>query len=156
MASDIFLKVSDAQALSGAAAAVSTDTVPLGAAGLDLGAGEPMGLAFHIDVAADVASANETYEFQIIGATAADGTTGQVILASRAFTTAQAAALTAGTRFALAFPVGSLNASSITHVGARYVLAGTTPTVTVTAYFTPLSMFDERNVTIRNGFVVAA
>lgn len=153
MASDKFLKVSDAQAVS--ATAVSTDAIPLSVAGLDMGKGEPMGFAFHIDVAADVASTNETYEFQIVGATAADLTTGQVILASRAFTTAQAASLTAGARFALSFPVASLNAASITHIGARYVLAGTTPSVTVTSYLTPLTMFDEPEGVIRNGFVVA-
>lgn len=152
MASDIFLKVSDAQAVT--TTAVSTDSVPLGATGLDLGAGEPMGLAFHIDVAALVASA-ETYSFQIVGATNAALSSGVVVLAEREFTTAQAAALTAGARFCLAFPVGSLNASSITHVGARYETANSAG-VTVTAYFTPLSMFDDKDPTIRNGFVVAA
>ena len=152
MASDIFLKVSDAQAVT--ATAVSTDSVPLGATGLDLGAGEPMGLAFHIDVAALVAG-TETYSFQIVGATNAALSSGLVVLAEREFTTAQAASLTAGTRFALGFPVGSLNAASITHVGARYETANSAG-VTVTAYLQPASMFDERNTTIRNGFTVAA
>ena len=154
MTVDARLLVSDAQALT--ATAVSTDSIPLGLAGLDIGAGEPVGFMFLIDVAADVASTNETYEFQIVGATASDLTTGQVILASRAFTNAQAASLTAGTRFALSFPVGSLNAGSITHVGARYVLAGTTPSATVTAFLTPLSAADERNTNIRSGFSVAS
>lgn len=154
MTVDTRLLVSDAQALT--ATAVSTDAIPVGLAGLDVGAGEPVGFAFLIDVAADVASANETYEFQIVGATASDLTTGQVILASRLFTTAQAASLTAGARFVLAFPVGSFNAGSITHLGARYVLTGTTPSATVTSFLTPLSAADERNLTVRSGFSVAS
>lgn len=152
MASDKFLKVSDAQAVT--TTAVSTDSIVLGATGLDIGAGEPMGFAFNIDVTALVAG-TETYAFQIVGATNAALSSGVVILAERAFTTAQAASLTAGTRFNLAFPVGSLNAASITHIGARYETANSAG-VTVTSYLTPLSMFDEKNTTIRNGFVVAS
>lgn len=129
MASDAFLKVSDAQAVT--TTAVSTDSIPLGATGLDIGAGEPMGFAFHIDVAALVAG-TETYSFQIIGAENAALSTNVVVLAEREFTTAQAASLTAGTRFALGFPVASLNASAITHIGVRYETANSAG-VTVTS-----------------------
>lgn len=151
MASDKFLKVSDAQAVT--TSAVATDSIPLGAAGLDIGAGEPMGFAFHIDVAALV-NGTETYSFQIVTATAADGTTGQVIIAEREFSTAQAAALTAGFRFLLPVPVNLIPATA-THITARYETANSAG-MTVTSYLTPLSMFDEPEGVIRNGFTVAA
>lgn len=152
MTVDARLLVSDAQAVT--TTAVSTDSIPLGVAGLDVGAGEPVGFAFHIDVTALVAG-TETYSFQVVGATASNLTSGQVILAEREFTTAQAAALTAGTRFIIPVPVGSLNAGSITHIGARYETANSAG-VTVTSYLTPLAAGDERNVTVRSGFTVAA
>lgn len=150
MTVDARLLVSDAQAVT--TTAVATDSIPLGAAGLDVGAGEPVGFVFHIDASALVAG-TETYAFQIVTATAADGTTGQVIIAERAFTTAQAAALTAGTRFILPVPVSLIGATA-THMTARYETANTAG-VTVTAYLQPLVAADERNLTIRSGFAVA-
>lgn len=151
MPSDKFLKVSDAQAVT--TSAVATDSIPLGAAGVDLGAGEPMGFAFHIDVTALVAG-TETYSFQIVTATASDGTTGQVIISEREFSTAQAADLVAGYRFLLPVPVNLIPATA-THITARYETANSAG-VTVTSYLTPLSMFDEPEGVIRNGFTVAS
>ena len=151
MSVDARLLVSNAQALSGAASTVATDTVPLDVAGLDLGAGEPIGLAFHVNVAADTANNDETYEFQIVTATAADGTTGQDIISSEAVARAT---LVAGYRFLLPVPVARI-AATATHITGRYVLGGTTPSITCTAYFTPLKSFDERNTTVRSGFSVA-
>jgi hypothetical protein len=151
MPSDRFLKVSNAQAVT--TTAVATDSIPLGIAGLDLAAGEPMAFAFHINVAA-AAGGTQTYSFQIVSATAADGTTGQVILARRDFTTAQAlAGLVKDARFALPIPVGLIPASA-THLTVRYETANSAG-VTVTAYATPLSMFDDDTKSVRNGFAVA-
>lgn len=152
MSVDARLLVSNAQALSGAASTVATDSVALGVAGLDLGAGEPMGLAIHVNVAADTGNNDETYEFQIVTATAADGTTGQDIIVAEAVSRAT---LVAGYRFLLPIPVGRI-AASATHITGRYVLGGTSPSITVTSYFTPMQAFDERNTTIRSGFSVSA
>jgi hypothetical protein len=152
MASDKFLKVSDAQAVT--TTAVSTDSIVLGATGLDLAAGEPMGFAFHIDVAA-LGVGTETYSFQIVTATASNLTSGQVIIAEREYTTAQALAdLTAGYRFLMGIPVNQIPATA-THIGVRYETANSAG-VTVTSYLTPFSMFDEPEGVIRNGFVVAS
>lgn len=152
MTVDARLLVSDAQPVT--LTAPSTDSIPLGVTGLDVGAGEPVGFAFHIDSKALVVG-TETYSFQVIGATNSALTSGVVILAEREFTTAQAAALDAGVRFIIPVPVGSLNAGSITHIGTRYETANSAG-VTVTSYLTPLAAGDERNVTVRSGFVVAA
>lgn len=151
MASDRFLKVSDEQAVT--TSAVSTNSIALGVTGLDLGAGEPMGFAFHIDMTALVGG-TETYAFQIVTATAGNLTSGQTVIAERRYTTAQAAALTAGSRFLLGIPV-SLIPATATHIGVRYETANSAG-VTVTSYLQPMSMFDETDPAIRNGFVVAA
>jgi len=150
MSVDARLLVSNAQALT--ASAVATDSIPLEVTGLELAAGESLGFAVHVNVAADFTSANETYQFNIVSATNADGTTGQVVLSEAIV---PASALTAGARFFLPLPVSRIPATA-THLTLAYVLGGTTPSVTVTGYMTPQQSFDERNVTIRSGFSVAS
>lgn len=150
MTVDARLLVSDAQALT--ATAVATDTIPLGLAGLPVSTGEPIGFQFNIDVAADFTTGDETYEFQIVTSTASDGTTGQDVISSEAVV---ATTLVAGYSFILPVPVGRI-AATATHITAKYVLAGTTPTATVTAFLTPLSAANERNANIRSGFSVAS
>ena len=149
MSVDARLLVSDAQALT--ASAVATDSIPLEVTGLDLALGEPLGFAVHVDVAADFTSANETYQFNIVSATNADGTTGQVVLSEAIVA---AADLTAGKRFFLGIPVSRIPATA-THLTLAYVLGGTTPTVTVTGYLTPQQSFDDGSNVIRSGFSVA-
>lgn len=142
--------VSDAQALT--ATAVSTDAIALGVAGLDVAAGEPMGFTFQVDVAADFTSANETYEFQIVTATADDLTTGQDIISSEAIV---ATSLTAGAKFTLPVPLGRI-AATATHIGARYVLGGTTPTITMTTFLQPIAQVQSNRAPFRSGFTVAS
>ena len=55
MRTDAFLLLSDAQAVT--ADAVSTNALKIGAAGLDIGIGEPLAVVFVIDVAADYTTA---------------------------------------------------------------------------------------------------
>ena len=150
MITDARLLVSDAQALT--ATAVSTDAIPLNVAGVDLGKGEPMVFAFNVDVAADATTGDETYEFQIVTATNANLTTNQDIITAEAIARAT---LTAGYRFALPIPVNRV-AATATHIGVRYLLGGTTPTITMTANLMPQSFFDEPEGVIRSGFTVAA
>ncbi len=76
MRTDAFLLLSDAQAVT--ADAASTNALALGAAGVDVGIGEPLAVVFVIDVAADYTTGDETYKFAVRTATASDGTTGAV------------------------------------------------------------------------------
>ena len=151
MSVDARLLVSDAQAVT--TTAVSTDSIPLDVVGLELAAGEPLGFAFHIDVAA-LGVGTETYEFEVIADTNANLTTSVTVLAERAFTTAQAlATLTAGKKFFIGLPVGLIPATA-THIGVRYTTANSAG-VTVTAYLTPQQSFDDGSNVIRSGFSVA-
>jgi hypothetical protein len=152
MSVDARLLVSSAQAVT--TTAVSTDSIPLEVAGLELAAGEPLGFAFHITTAAAVAG-TETYEFEVIADTNANLTTAVTVLAERAYTTAQAtASLTLGKRFFIGLPVGMIPATA-THIGVRYTTANSA-SVGVTAYLTSQQSFDDQNRTIRSGFSVAA
>jgi len=152
MSVDARLLVSDAQAVT--TTAVSTDSIPLEVVGLELAAGEPLGFAFHIDVAA-LGVGTETYLFEVIADTNANLTTAVTVLADTSFTTAQALAnLTAGKRFFVGLPVGRIPATA-THIGVRYTTANSAG-VTVTAYLTAQQSFDDQNNVIRSGFSVAS
>lgn len=133
---DALLKLSSAQALT--ATAVSTNTIDLGnvTPKRDIGNGEPLGLMVSVGVAADFTTGDETYEFQFIQSANAD-LSSQDILGRVAVV---AGSLTAGARVVIPIPKGSVTKR---YIGARYVLAGTTPTVTVDADILPLSMIEE-------------
>lgn len=150
MRTDAFLLLSDAQAVS--ADAVSTNALKIGAAGLDIGVGEPLAVVFVIDVAADYTTADETYKFVVRTATASDGTTGAASLVETPAIAGNA--LTAGTRFALLLPQGRVSATA-THLAAYYDVTGTTPSVTVTAFVQPASMV-QNDVYYASGFSVQA
>jgi hypothetical protein len=144
--------VSDAQAVT--TTAVSTDKIALGATGLDIAAGEPMGFVFQIDVAA-AAGGTESYSFQVVTATASDLTTGQVIIAEREYSTAQALAdLVAGKTFTIPIPLGQIP-STATHIGVKYETANSAA-VTVTAFLQPLSGVQSSRAPFRSGFTVAS
>lgn len=143
--------VSNEQAVT--TTAVSTDSILLGAAGLDIAAGEPMGFTFQIDVAA-LSAGTETYSFQIVTATASNLTSGQVIIAEREYTTAQAAGLTAGAKFTLPVPLGQIPATA-THIGVRYETANSAG-VTVTAFLQPIAQVQSSRAPFRSGFTVAS
>lgn len=100
----------------------------------EIGAGVPMSLIISVGVAADHTTGDETYEFDLITATASDLTTGQVIVEQRVFLFSQ---LIVGSVHAIPIPSGSL---SQRYVGAKYIGGGTTPTVTVSAWIAASSM----------------
>jgi len=128
--------VSNAQAL--AASAVCTDKVDLGAVTprRRIQDGEPVGFGLVVDVAADFTTGDETYQINVV--TDEDAALGSpTVLSSTVLTAAQ---LVAGARFFLPFPVG---VALERYVGLTYTLAGTTPTVTVTAWLTAQSTFDK-------------
>ncbi len=131
------LKVSDAQALT--ATAVSSNTVDNADALNDISVGEPLVLAVNVSVAADFTTGDETYELQIIQSASANLGTPDV-LASRVLTAAQ---LAANSLHYIPLPPGSV---SKRYLGARYVLGGTSPSVTLSAFFQPQSMIQKEKV----------
>lgn len=142
---DALNQLSDAQALT--ATAVSTNTYDSETAGNDMSIGEELVLAVAVDVAADFTTGNETYELQIIQSAAADLSSPDV-LAARAIL---AADLTAGSTHYLGMPSGS---KTKRYLGARYVLGGTTPTLTLTTFLQPGSMIDKQKF-YANNYVIA-
>ena len=119
---DARLEFSSAQALT--ASAVSTNVVDLTQTARQIGAGKPMFVHFNVTVAADFTSADETYTFGVAtGAATSLGT----VLSSRAIV---AGTLVAGYNFTMAVPTTGV----LRYIGVEYVLAGTSPTITVDAY----------------------
>lgn len=136
MIQDAQTLLSDAQALT--ATAVSTNTFDSGAAANDTGTGEPVGVEFTVDVAADTASGDETYQLQIIQSANANLSSQDVLVQTdTSFITR--ATLIAGAKIFLPLPPGL---KTKRYLGARYVLAGTTPTLTVTAALVPAKGVD--------------
>lgn len=126
--------VSDAQAVS--ADAASTNTIDLGnvTPKREIGTGEPMGFGFSVDVAADAANADETYEFQVIQSANADLSSPDILVAQ----SIARGTLVAGFQFFLAIPPGFPQKR---YLGTFYNVGGTTPSITITAWLTTQSLF---------------
>jgi len=136
---DSQLLLSDAQALT--ATAVSTNTIDTALATNEIGTGEPMALVFVVDTAADTVSGDETYQFQLIQSANANLSSQDVLLQTdTAFITRSY--LVAGAKVVIPIPAGM---KTKRYLGARYVLGGTTPSVTVTAFIQPLNMVQMDN-----------
>ena len=126
---DARLECSSAQALT--ASADSTNVIDLTGAALQVGAGRPLYMHFNVTVAADFTSSDETYSFGVAtGAATSLGT----VLASRAIV---ATTLVAGYNFSIAVP----STGVLRYIGVEYVLAGTSPTITVDAYLSDQEAF---------------
>lgn len=128
---DILNKLSAAQAFT--ATAVSENTIDTGSAGNDNSIGEPLCLAVQVGVAADFSTGDETYEIQIIQS-ASSNLSSPDVLASRVIA---ASALKAGSVHYLSLSPAS---KSKQYLGAKLVLGGTTPSITISAYLQPQSM----------------
>jgi hypothetical protein len=119
---DSRLECSSAQALT--ATADSTNVIDLTQTARQIGSGRPMYMHFNVTVAADFTTGDETYSFGVAtGAATSLGT----VLASRAIV---AGTLAAGYNFSIAVP----NTGVLRYIGVEYVLAGTSPSITVDAY----------------------
>jgi hypothetical protein len=129
---DAQLTLSDAQALT--ATAASTNVIDFGSL-KGVSAGEPLAVVLIVDVAADNTTGNETYSVAL--QTDGDEAFGS---AQTLQTITLAAGSAAGTKFCLVFP--PFQDLSERYYRLNYTLGGTTPTVTVTAYVTLLSMVD--------------
>jgi hypothetical protein len=148
---------SDAQALT--ATAVGTNVVDLS---LDrsIGNGEPMGVVFTVEVAADQTTGDEDYTFDVEYSSSADQSSGYVVMGRRIFESGTPAApaedadlLVAGFKFVIPIPPADLD-SSARYVGVRYTLAGTTPTITVSAHLQPLSMIEVGQIDYASGYSI--
>jgi hypothetical protein len=126
------LQFSDSTALT---ASANSSVVNLGAASR-LFAGEPMVVVINVEVAADFTSADETYAFALQTDDNV-GISSPTTLASR---TILATALTAGSIHTLAVPVES---DVEQFLRLAYTLAGTTPSVTVSAHLVPQTFPDK-------------
>ena len=138
---DSLLKFSDAQALT--ATADSTNVIDL-SNDRDIGKGEPMALVVTVGVAADFTTGDETYQFQLETDDNAAFSSATVI----GDVTVAAANLAAGDKVVI--PLGQTNER---YLQARYVLGGTTPSVTVDAFLQPLSMVDA-SATYASGYSI--
>jgi hypothetical protein len=138
---------SDAQALT--ATALSTNVIDLS---LDraIGAGEPMAVVIVVDVAADQTTGDEDYTVAVEYGTNAAISTGRQEVGRLIFESGTPTApaldadlLVAGAIFAIPLPPSSTDMTA-RYIGVRYTLAGTSPSVTVTAFLQPMSMIDSK------------
>lgn len=126
---DKYNRLTSAQAF--AATAVCTDSFALPAAGVDIGNGGQLGIVFTLSAVSAVAG---TLQFQLVSATASDGTTGQVVLATTPAITDTT--LAAGSIITLPLPPGMI-ASTATHITGKVVCASS-GTCTATCDLVPM------------------
>jgi Bbp16-like protein len=129
---DAQMRVINAQAFS--ATAVSGSSIDVGGANRDLATGEPIELVLNVTVAGDRTTGDETYTAEVIQATDGALTTSVDVLASRPIPVAD---LAVGSQIRVPVPPGSITKQ---YLGARMTLAGTTPSITLTGFFSPSSM----------------
>jgi len=137
---DAKLEFSSAQALT--TTAVGTNVKDLATA-RSIGNGEPMSMVFVVTVAADQTTGDEDYTFQVEYASNAAQSTGRQLIGERNFESGTPTApaqnadlLVAG--FTFAIPIPATNASEDGQfLGIRYVLAGTSPSITCDAFLVP-------------------
>ena len=135
-------QISDAQALT--ATADSSHYIDLGT-DRHISRGAPMALFISVDTAADTASGNETYQFQL----ETDDNTSFSSSTIVADATIAGSALTAGSRHVI--PMGLSNERYLQGV---YTLGGTTPSVTITASVQPMNMIASEDVVYPVGYTV--
>src|SRR5262245_1335216 len=135
--------LSDAQALS--ATGFTTNTIDLGniTPKRDIAVGEPMCIAYHVEV---TAAAGGTFVFEFVQSANADLSSPDVL----ATMTVVAATLVAGYKFYLPLPSQAITKR---YIGGRYTLGGTTPTITVSAEVQPLSMV-QNDKTYAKGYTI--
>jgi len=109
-----------------------------------IGNGEPMGVVFTVSVAGKVSATDEDYTFQVEYSSDAAQTTGRQLLGQRIFESGTPTApaqdadlLAVGFSFVIPIPATTLPESE-RYIGIRYVTAGTSPAITVSAYLQPL------------------
>jgi len=132
---------SDAQALSGTGA-VSTNVIDHGS-DRDIGIGEPLAVVITVDVA--LAGTGPSYTCTLQTDSSVGFGSAVAVTVSSTFTT-----LAQGSRVTLGVPMDKLTNR---YTRLNHVLAGTTPTITVTAELQPARMVQAENV-FATGFLV--
>ena len=140
---DVENEFSDSQALT--ATAVSTNVIDL-SLDRDVGRGKPLAAMITVEVAADTANADETYEFQI----QTDDNSGFASATTLTTIVIAGADLSAGSVHAL--PLSLFNEQ---YLRLNYVLGGTTPSVTVSASLQPMDAIPTNAVFYPSGFTVS-
>lgn len=155
----------DAQAQFSSAQAITEDAVGTNVVDLSvdrsLGNGEPLGVLFVVTVAADQTTGDEDYTFDVEYASDAAQTTGRQLIGRRVFESGTPTApaqnadlLVAGFAFCIPIPPTNLSESE-RYLGVRYDVAGTSPTITVSAFLLPLSMIQVSNNTYADGITIS-
>lgn len=151
------LQFSDSQAVT--ADAVGTNVIDL-SVDRSIGNGEPVAVVFVVEVDADQTTGDEDYTFEAEYASNAAQTTGRKLMGRRVFESGAPAApaqdaslLVEGFRVVIPIPPTVLSESEI-FLGVRYDVAGTSPSVTVSAFLQPMSMIDAPN-DYASGFTVS-
>lgn len=141
------------------ATVVGTNVIDLGV-NRSIGNGEPMAVAFFVEVAADQTTGDEDYTFQVEYSTDAAQTTGRQLMGERIFESGTPGApaqdadlLVAGFTVIVPIPPTKL-AESARYLGIRYVAAGTTPTITCSAFLVPQKDIDATNDYANNYTIV--
>jgi hypothetical protein len=139
-------QLADAQALS--ATGYTTNTVDGGTASPvgDAGSGEPMALLFTVTTAADLASGDETYQFQIVQSANANLSSHDV-LSQTDTSLITKTVLVAGYQVIMPIPPGLVTKR---YLGGRVVLGGTTPSISVSCYLVPLSLINKYKAYAKN------
>ena len=155
---DALLQFSDSQAVT--ADAVGTNVVDL-SVNRSIGNGEPMAVVFVVEVAADQTTGDEDYTFDVEYATNAAQTTGRQLIGRRVFESGtpdapaqDADLLVVGFKVVVPIPPTQLSESA-QFMGIRYDVTGTTPTITCSAFLTPLNMVESSfGVSYANGYSI--
>jgi hypothetical protein len=138
---DAQTQLSVVQAFAVAGTYVSTNTYDTGVASSQLDVGEELEIYVTVNVLGNF-TANETYTLQAITSASANLAAPTVIATTRAIPSAAGAAnlLFAGSRWTVPLPPGS---QLLRYIGFQVVLAGTTPTITLTAELQPMNFAQE-------------
>lgn len=152
-------QLADSLALS-STGAVGSNVISLNVA-RNIGNGEPLGVLFVVEVAADQTSGDEDYTFDVEYATNAGQTTGRQLIGRRIFESGTPTApaqdadlLVAGYKFFI--PVSPVSqAEDELYLGIRGILAGSSPTITVSAWLVPQSFVTVGVDHYANGYTIA-
>ena len=149
---------SSSQALTGSA--VGENVISLGVA-RSIGQGEPMVVLFVVEVAADQTTGDEDYTFDVEYATNEGQSTGRKLIGRRVFESGTPTApaqdadlLVAGYKFTIPVPAVTQSEDEI-YLGIRSTLAGSTPTITISAWLVPQSMATVGVMNYANGYTIA-
>ena len=150
---------SDSQALT--VTVLATNVIDIGTVDRNIGTGEPMLVVVNVEVAADQVSGDEDYTFDVETASDAGISADRKLLVRRIFESGtpdapaeNADLLVAGFIFALPIPPGGLDEAE-RFLGVRYTLAGSSPTITVSAHLIPAAGI-QKTVNYPSGYTVNA